>query len=419
MQPRFVAGISSSLPSRGYERRAARGCRRRPWLTYRDALSPAWNSQAYDTAIDRTTFNGKLEDYRFALTNLTNALRQAAGQTSNWSGVTDDDGKKPDDNADVTGDNTSKDTANVNGRSAAQLIEDMDVNTASILAAALRQEEYEQVTGARTFINGQPIDSYVMEFRNQQTAANSAISSTLNLIGAKTSDGTGWVLNLNTVQVGNGQTLGQRLDEVGVANGTVTASITQLQEVTADLRGKVNTSVTLNLTSNGYVSGYRLTNDGTVSAMVVLADQFAVVSDNNGTPIIPFRIAGGTVYMDRLVAGSITYDALVQRFTDVGQQNLNPSGWYQVFPGGMIMQGGRYRGTVNDEVTVAITFPRPFPNQVLAIGAMPFLTSFRNTRDLWMQNVGEPSTSGATFATQAATKNDQRLDGFDWWAWGR
>ena len=83
------------------------------------------------------------------------------------------------------------------------------------------------------------------------------------------------------------------------------------------------------------------------------------------------------------------------------------------------MQGGRYRGLINDEVAFSIVFPKAFPNQVLAVGAIPFISTANNERDLWLQNMGEPSLNGASFFTQAGTSNDQSLNGFDWWAWGR
>lgn len=385
------------------------------------------------TGLDSLTIYGFFKDFGIdvgedvsklsvSIEGLSRAAKVEPLKTSvSWPEIIDNDPQhpKPADGADVTGDNTSKDTDAVNGRPAATVTSSLDINALGYIAAGLRQDDYERAVEGRTYIAGQPVTTYLLEFRNSQTSINSAINSTFTLLGAKTADGTGWVLNLQTVQVGGGKTLAQRLSEIGVSNGTVTASIQRLEEVTADLKGKVNASVTLTLTANGYVSGYRLTNDGTTSAMTIVADQFAIVSDNNGTPITPFRISAGTVFMDRLTATTISYDSLVQRFTDVGQQNLDPNGWYQVLPGGMIMQGGKLRRSIAGDGPVAVTFPRPFPNQVLATGANAFLSGANYRGDFIIQNLNEATLSGTTFYAQA-TKSDVRpIQGIDWWAWGK
>lgn len=48
------------------------------WITYRNALSPAWNNTTLDTFVDRTVFRGKLTDLRYALNLLAQALRNTA-----------------------------------------------------------------------------------------------------------------------------------------------------------------------------------------------------------------------------------------------------------------------------------------------------------------------------------------------------
>lgn len=58
-----------------------------------------------------------------------NPLIQAiadAGETGVWGKIADPDGKKPDDNADVTGENTAKDTASIGGRPTPVVLEKVD-----------------------------------------------------------------------------------------------------------------------------------------------------------------------------------------------------------------------------------------------------------------------------------------------------
>lgn len=321
--------------------------------------------------------------------------------------------------ADVTGENTSKDTAAVGGREAAALLGTIDINTEGLLAAALRQDDYYRVMEARTHVDGKPTDTYFLEFKNEQKTVNEAVNTRFSLLGARTPDGTGWILNMATVQVGNGRTLAQRLEEIGVSNGEVTGKITELREIQISQGKKINATVGLELDVNGYVSGYRLNNDGKTASMTIVADKFAIVSQDGGAPIVPFRIVSGTVFIDRLVATSITYDSLVQRFTDVGRQNLDPNGWYQEIPGGLIMMGGRYRQQINREVSLTVLFPKPFPTQVLSVGVVPHLNAYSAFRDLWLQTLGEPTLRGFSCQTQAASSDNMTLDGFDWWAWGR
>lgn len=342
----------------------------------------------------------------------------------------------------------------IGGMNAQDIVDSLRIDTQSIVEQALRLDQAQQVMSAIGYVNGQTVANFSLSFTNQWTGQNAAINSKLDLLGARNSDGTAWIMDLNTVQVGGGKTLAQKFSEVGYDDGTIKATIQTLQQIQAQQDGvisgfdsKVNDAIkkvgdmggvvaglgdkvtglstkvaatyTLAITQGGYVSGFRLANDGQVSSMVILADRFAIVSQDGDTPVIPMQIVGGTVYMDKLVATTISYNSLVQRFSDVGQQNLDPSGWYQVLPGGIIMQGGRLRRTINGDQTIYVAFPRPFPNQVLAVGANAFLSSFSKYADLIVQNVGEPSTTGTTFQAQATGSDTAPLQGIDWWAWGK
>lgn len=420
------------------------------------AVPSLWIGQA---GLDSLTVYGFFKDFSievgetFSKLSLSIEGLSTAGKveplktTFSWPEITDPLGTKPTDNADETGKNTAADTHAVGGRPAADVNRYTDTNALGYIAAALRQDDYERAAAARTYVNGQSVSTYLLEFRNEQRGVNSAINSSLRLLGAKTADATAWVLDLDSVQVGGGKTLAQKFTEVGYDDGDVQATIQDLKLITsgygkdldafdlkvaaaeraagsasgdvATLKKTVDATVKLTLTNNGYISGYRLTNDGAVSSMTILADKFAIISDDNGTPIAPFQVVGKTVYIPSLTATTISYESLVQRFTDVGQQNLDPAGWYQMFPGGMIMQGGRVRRSINGDAVIPVTFPRPFPSQVLAVGTNGFLSVSNRFADIIMQNLGEPTLSGCNFQAQATGSDVSPLQGMDWWAWGR
>jgi hypothetical protein len=63
--------------------RATANNARMAWEAYRNSLSPAWNNTLFDTAVDRTLFNGRIADYRFGIDLLADALRKYAGLPPN------------------------------------------------------------------------------------------------------------------------------------------------------------------------------------------------------------------------------------------------------------------------------------------------------------------------------------------------
>ena len=172
----------------------------------------------------------------------------------------------------------------------------------------------------------------------------------------------------------------------------------------------------LSLNSNGYVTGVEALNGGASNNYFKITASNFIIGDNN-IDFIPFAVRDGVVYMKDVVAENITYGSLTPKFG--GNYNrLDPWSGYQVFPGGFIIQWGRVRRLIRDEQSFGISFPTPFPNGVMAVTAMPFISYFNDRRDLWMQNTGEATQYGCVFSTQSSTSNSQQIDGFDWMAYG-
>lgn len=321
----------------------------------------------------------------------------------------------------------------VGDRDAATVIASLDINAAGILSQALRQDDLLLLLDARTLVEGQAVGTTFLSFRNTQQKTNSALASQLDLIGAKNADGTGWNLNLSSVMVGP-VSLGDRFGGLDAAVGTLStdlqelgakydgtdATVTFLREALASPDGGYANAL-LRADADGVFGAFAITVDGPqrLSQIKMVADELHFVDPNNGNPIQPFSIVGGAVIATNFQADIITYGALVQRFTDVGQQHLDPAGWYQEIPGGLIMMGGKYRQTINREVQLTVSFPKPFPSQVLSVGVVPHLNTYSSARDLWLQTVGEPLLTSFSVQTQAASSDNMTLDGFDWWAWGK
>ena len=86
---------------------------------------------------------------------------------------------------------------------------------------------------------------------------------------------------------------------------------------------------------------------------------------------------------------------------------------YQLFPDGLVLQWGRYRAIIRDEVTRTVTLPVAV--SVIYVGqATSYVDQWSETRDLWMIRQGNGTTTSVTFGFQSSTKNDQYSNGFDW-----
>ena len=112
--------------------------------------------------------------------------------------------------------------------------------------------------------------------------ADSALEQTVQLIGAKTPDGQAFILNANTVKVTPTQSLAQKLDTVAVDLGPLEASVTTLASAQVSTQGQLDASYTLDISVDGYVSGFVAQNTGDVSNFVIVADNFQIVKPTGG-----------------------------------------------------------------------------------------------------------------------------------------
>ncbi len=165
------------------------------------------------------------------------------------------------------------------------------------------------------------------------------------------------------------------------------------------------------------IAGMGLAIDNNVSAIAFTADSFRLTTPGSFPQQVFYADANGVfmpnVTVDKLKAGSIDFEFL-------NKQAINdPNGGFQELPGGLIIQWGRYRAFIRDEVSLSIEFPRPFPSFCASFTATPYNADASYLKDLWIQNTGTPSRFGATVYTQAARSEAQNLDGFDWMAIGK
>lgn len=157
-------------------------------------------------------------------------------------------------------------------------------------------------------ING--VASNVAASVNQEAiaraTADSVIVGTLALIGAKSPDGTAFILDENKVKVANGTSLGVRLSGIDTSVGNVSAAVVNEQNARASADSSLSNSINVvstnvgnlsasvsslsqsvdgvrarygvSLNVNGYVTGFIQNNNGSSGSFDILADRFRVVA---------------------------------------------------------------------------------------------------------------------------------------------
>ncbi|MEA3390016.1 MAG: hypothetical protein U9R64_12200 [Pseudomonadota bacterium] len=299
---------------------------RAAWIAYRNALNPAWNDTDNPTDVDRALFRQRIDAYDTALKILQKAISDAAGKTALWGGVSGPG--RPADNADVTGDNVSKDTNAVSGRPASEVIFDLNLNGQNWFAMASLEATRDALMLARTSLDGVPIGTVVSQFKAEQTTANSATAENFTLLGAKAGDGLSWNLNIDTVRVGPvggsgpSQSLAQRFSSISASLGENSGAINDLREVIVDAGSGVTAKAVLGITvdSGGrkLVSGMVLTNDGTLARLELLFNAYNFLTPS-GASIFNYsdpsvggdgRLYMGNVVVDTFAARSIATEAL-------------------------------------------------------------------------------------------------------------
>lgn len=205
----------------------------------------------------------------------------------------------------------------VGDRTAQDVVDDLDINAAAIIAQALRQDDMGLIFDARTLIEGQPVSTQFFEFRQQQETDNSAFVSNFSLLGAKTPDGTAWNLAADLVQV-DGESLAQKFTEIGTTTGVITATVEFLQETLIDDSGGFARATLLATVLTGGVkaiAGISATSDGENAPLVFLGTSFTFVDNSGENPIIPLSYADGRwkmtdVFIEKLEVGAVVTDSI-------------------------------------------------------------------------------------------------------------
>jgi len=229
-----------------------------------------------------------------------NPLILAIGEAATsalWTNVVDNDPvghPRPEDGATVGAPGTSP----VGDSNAAQVVSDISSNALGLISQALRQDQAQTILEAAAYVAGQPVSVQFTNFVNAQTSYNTALQTTVALIGAKTADGSAFEFNLASVQVGGGITLAENLTQLGAATAAVNASLTEVKSAVLNADGTAKVKYALSLDLNGKITGFENTITGEGSSFNILANHFSVVDPTDGTTqYTVFDITGGLVRM--------------------------------------------------------------------------------------------------------------------------
>jgi hypothetical protein len=177
----------------------------------------------------------------------------------------------------------------------------IDAVASQILATDLAATLQQNITDITT--NSETIAGNTQYINSLQTYQTVGLIETLNLLGTVTNNGTAFVLNTATTQVGGGTTLAQQITQLQTAINGNLASI-QANATTVD---GLSAQYTVKVDVNGHVAGYGLAseaiNGSVTSTFIIDANAFAVIDPGHGltTPKVPFAVTSGVVYMENVV----------------------------------------------------------------------------------------------------------------------
>ena len=339
-----------------------------------------------------------------------------AAETALWTAVEDNDPSRPrpQDGATVGAPNGTP----VGDRLAEEINRLTDLNGTNLLGQVLRGNALSALIDARTFLDGEAVGTIITRVQEQSTEGLARFAQDFSLLAAKNADGTGLILNAAGVYIDPDRQLTTVVQALEQKTAEHTASITKTDEILFDPSGTTLRSMNI-LNLDGVITGTQNTLTGEGSDYAIYTDVFRIVNPNGGQPFTPFSISDdGTVEMINVRVKTLSYEALVPLFG--GPYNeLTPTYTVQQLPGGLLRMTGKLRASISSETQFNIVWPRAFPNACVARGAQVWNATYRTTADLWIENIGEPTQTGAVFATQAARGDvSVNIGGVDWWAEG-
>jgi hypothetical protein len=243
-----------------------------------------------------------------------------AAETALWTEVVDSDPvnhPKPEDGATK---GAPAGTPFGDAWEAQQAVHAIETNAETLIEQTLRVNTVLGELDLRSFIEGQPIGPYVLAEKQARIEGDAQINTTIALLGQKTQDGNGFILNAAAIKTQDGRFFLASLEELEASLGEQTAKITELYEVyITPSGGLVKAGLVLNV--DGHIVGTVQSNDGTIGKAIFLFDAFQFADPNGGQPITVIEYDNGilrapNLEVDTFKAKSITIESIAPGLSD-------------------------------------------------------------------------------------------------------
>jgi hypothetical protein len=124
-----------------------------------------------------------------------------------------------------------------------QHITDIDTNAETINTQRIRLDTVEETVDALANVDGTSITTFLLDEQNARIEGDTAINETLDIMGAKSGDGLGFVFNMDAVKVSPTESLATRLAGLRASVDSATATIASEQTTRANADSALATSV--------------------------------------------------------------------------------------------------------------------------------------------------------------------------------
>lgn len=211
-------------------------------------------------------------------------------------------------------------------------------NTASILTEqSARVSSVEAVANSVALLQT-AVDENTADILNEQSVRSSetsALASQISGLDAQVSSNSASIISEQTARVSGDNALSQSITSVQSQVNDAVSSVNTLSSAVNGLSARYGVSLNV----NGHITGFIQNNDGETGDFTIVADRFAIVAPNGGSPLVPFEVSGGVTRIREAAIGTLTVNRLTSGA--LGAQITQNGDWI-VGTGRIIWDNGVY-----------------------------------------------------------------------------
>jgi hypothetical protein len=154
---------------------------------------------------------------------------------------------------------------------------------------------------------------------------DSALSTSISALSATvTSNNNTLTARIATEETARADGDSSLASSITALTSTVNGNTAQIATIQTVQNG-IAAQYMVKLDVNGHVSGFGLYNDGSSSQFIINSTKFAIIDPDAGlnSPVVPFAVSGGVVYMQNVVIGNALIDSLAVNKLTTGTLNAS------------------------------------------------------------------------------------------------